>query len=127
MSFLSILKTIGKDCLVGVEAAGPIAVPALTALNPLAGAGLNGLLHLVATAEQLHPSVDGAKTGAAKKAWVTSTIVDIGVPFAQSILAQHGQKLTIDTQALSDAIDAAVSLFNAVDKLHSSFALAKAA
>lgn len=117
MSFLSIMKTVGKDALLGANAAAP----ALNLFAPGIGSAIGGLTSLVITAENKFPD---PKSGPQKKDWVL-TAVQVGLPFFQEILKEHGELLTIDAQALSDTIDDIVGLFNSAQKLHASFSLQK--
>lgn len=117
MSFLSVLGTIGKDVLAGVNAAAPLG----NLFIPGIGNALQGVTGLIIAAEN-HPDLQGAGMGAQKKAYVLDAI-QLGLPFFQSILKENGILLTIDSQALSDVIDETVALFNSAKKLHDSFSI----
>lgn len=127
MSFLSILKKVGGVA----ENVAQVAAPIVTTLNPVAGAALNGLLHLVTTAEQLHPAVvtvengvtTTTQTGPSKKQWVMDSISSVGLPLITAIFDAKGEVLKIDSAALSAAIDDTVALLNDLEKVKASFSL----
>lgn len=121
MSFLSVLKTIGQDVLLGANAAAPLT----NVFIPGAGAALQGITSLIIAAEK-HPAMQNSGQGAQKKQWVLDAI-QLGLPFFQEILKERGEILTIDSAALSSLIDATVTQINALQKLHTSFSLTKIA
>lgn len=103
MSFLSVLKTIGKDIGIGVQAvtsAAPVVVPVLSAINPAAGAIFLTAMQAIASAEALIPV---SKSGTAKKA-VAATIITANHP-------------NIDPSQASALIDTIVGALNTLQKL----------
>ena len=116
MSFLSILKTIGKTAL-GIE---EIAAPILKTLIPAAAPILDIFSRLqvaITTAETNNP-LDGQ--GVMK---ATAVVADFesGLGVTQEILSLEGKHLTWDDSALQAAISAQVAAYNAFAALKASF------
>lgn len=118
MSFLSVLKAIGK----GIIAADTMAAPFVTMLNPAAGAAMNAIAGLVVKAEQTY---QGEKQGTPKKQMVMDEFMAL-LPMFQSVLKdQAGLILTINADSVSALVDATVAQFNAAAALHNTFKLEK--
>lgn len=123
MSFLSIIKSIGKgiEKVVGVGAAVASTVitevdPIVTTLNPVAGALLGKIGTVVAGVETL---ITTAQAGAAKKQ-TAAQILESELPELQSIITAFGSKATFDQTAVSNAIDAVTGAYNAIAALEAS-------
>lgn len=123
MSFISVLKKIGTVAL-GVERiAAPVlqfvpgAAPVLAIVDNITAHFQN----LVVTAEVNNPT-DGQ--GSVKAQSVQNDFA-AGLEFTQSILAVKGEKLTYDTGALQEAIDAQVKAYNSIAKVKASFKVEK--
>ena len=116
MSFLSIVKTVGK----GVKSAAPFIGPGIASLNPVAGAIFNGVVNSMTKAEQVYQDVP--KSGDLKKDFTTSEF-EIGLTLASEILAARGETLDYNKEALHRYIDAQAAALNALAELKASFNL----
>jgi hypothetical protein len=120
MSFISIIKGIGKGIEKVAGVAGSVAEPVIqlatpfvTILNPAAGAILGKIGSLVAGMETM---VTTAQSGALKK----QTVVQIAVaeiPQLAEVINQFGPNVKIPEAELSTAIDASVAGYNAIAAL----------
>ena len=120
MSFISIIKGIGKgiEKVAGVagNVAEPIiqlATPFVTILNPAAGAILGKIGTLIAGMETM---VTSAQSGALKKQTVAQIAV-AEIPQLAEIINQFGPNVKIPQAELSAAIDASVANYNAIAAL----------
>lgn len=118
MSFLSILKTVGKDLLVADQMAAPI----VSMVAPAIGAPMNAIAGMVIKAEQVH---QGEKQGTVKRQMVMDEFTALLPMFQSALKEQAGIELTIDAQALGALIDATVAQFNAAKALHDTFKIQK--
>ena len=120
MSFISIIKGIGKGIEkvagVAVSVAEPViqlATPFVTILNPAAGAILGKIGTLVAGMETM---VTSAQSGALKKQTVAQIAV-AEIPQLAEIINQFGPNVKIPQAELSAVIDASVASYNAIATL----------
>jgi len=112
MSFLSILKTIGKDSLTVVNAASPIA----NVFLPGAGTAISALTGLVIAAEN-HPSASVSSSGAAKQTWVIDAFT-AGFPIIKAIAASHGEIINLNQAALPGLVNGIVAVLNGLHDLN---------
>lgn len=120
MSFLSILKTIGKDFLAVEKVAAPIAsvaFPQFAGAINLVDNFVQKVQGTIVTIEANNP-VDGQ--GQLKSASVINDFVS-GLELTQSMLALDHKKLTFDQTKLQAAIDAQVAAYNNFAALKASF------
>ncbi len=120
MSFLSIIKAVGKDLLI----ADKFAAPYVSLFNPAAGAVMNAVAGLVVKAESTYA---GEKQGTAKKQIVLDEFEALFPMFQTVLKEQAGLMLTFDAGQVSSLIDATVAQMNAAKALHDTFKIAKAA
>ena len=120
MSFISIIKGIGKGIEKVAGVAGSVAEPVIqlatpfvTILNPAAGAILGKIGTLVAGMETM---VTSAQSGALKKQTVAQIAV-AEIPQLAEIINQFGPNVKIPQAELSAAIDASVANYNAIAAL----------
>jgi hypothetical protein len=120
MSFISIIKGIGKDIEKVAGVAGSVtepviqlATPFVTILNPAAGAILGKISTLIAGMETM---VTSAQSGALKKQTVAQIAV-AEIPQLAEIINQFGPNVKIPQAELSAAIDASVANYNAIAAL----------
>lgn len=120
MSFISIIKGIGKGIekvagLAGtvVEPIVQLATPFVTILNPAAGAILAKISSLVAGMETM---VTSAQAGAFKKQTVAQIAV-AEIPQLAEVISQFGPNVKIPQAELSTAIDASVAGYNSIAAL----------
>ena len=120
MSFISIIKGIGKGIEKVAGVAGSVAEPVIqlatpfvTILNPAAGAILGKIGTLVAGMETM---VTSAQSGALKKQTVAQIAV-AEIPQLAEIINQFGPNVKIPQAELSAAIDVSVANYNAIAAL----------
>jgi hypothetical protein len=120
MSFISIIKGIGKGIEKVAGVAGSVAEPVIqlatpfvTILNPAAGAILGKIGTLIAGMETM---VTSAQSGALKKQTVAQIAV-AEIPQLAEIINQFGPNVKIPQAELSAAIDASVANYNAIAAL----------
>ena len=120
MSFISIIKGIGKGIEKVAGVAGSVAEPVIqlatpfvTILNPAAGAILGKIGTLIAGMETM---VTSAQSGALKKQTVAQIAV-AEIPQLAEIINQFGPNVKIPEAELSAAIDASVANYNAIAAL----------
>jgi hypothetical protein len=120
MSFISIIKGIGKGIEKVAGVAGSVAEPVIqlatpfvTILNPAASAILGKIGTLVAGMETM---VTSAQSGALKKQTVAQIAV-AEIPQLAEIINQFGPNVKIPQAELSAAIDASVANYNAIAAL----------
>ena len=120
MSFISIIKGIGKGIEKVAGVAGSVAEPVIqlatpfvTILNPAAGAILGKIGTLIAGMETM---VTSAQSGALKKQTVAQIAV-VEIPQLAEIINQFGPNVKIPQAELSAAIDASVANYNAIAAL----------
>ncbi len=99
MSFLSILKTIGKDIGIGAQFAAPI-----LSLIPGVGTVAGTVLNSIVAVEQL---VTASGTGAAKKAAATTIINTVHPGLNQTELSTTVDAVVAALNALETALGAA--------------------
>lgn len=120
MSFLGILKNIGKGFLVAEQIAMPIAQTMLPQFAPVLGR-IDNLVQrtqaAIITVEQNNPA-DGQ--GGVKQEAVIADF-QAGLDEMQSILALSGKKLTYDEGELKSAINDQTSAYNHFAKVKASF------
>lgn len=114
MSFLSVIKTIGKDALIVEQAVAPV----VSMFVPALAGPLNLINKLIVQAETIYT---GEKQGTPKKQFVLDEFQAILPTFQEIIKEKTGYIITFDVDALSKAIDASVATFNAAKALHDSF------
>lgn len=120
MSFISIIKGIGKGIEKVAGVAGSVAEPVIqlatpfvTILNPAAGAILGKIGTLIAGMETM---VTSAQSGALKKQTVAQIAV-AEIPQLAEVINQFGPNVKIPQAELSAAIDASVAGYNAIAAL----------
>ena len=120
MSFITIIKGIGKGIEKVAGVAGSVAEPVIqlatpfvTILNPAAGAILGKIGTLIAGMETM---VTSAQSGALKKQTVAQIAV-AEIPQLAEIINQFGPNVKIPQAELSAAIDASVANYNAIAAL----------
>jgi|GEM_PF-4240317 len=117
MSFVSILKKIAKDALIGVGVADQIAQVATPFIAPmLSGPALAAEQAIAKGIHIAEASITTAQSGIAKKQ-TASAIAMSELPNAEAIVAEFGGNLKLTPEgesALSTAIDAAVAARNAL-------------
>ena len=120
MSFISIIKGIGKGIEKVAGVAGSVAEPVIqlatpfvTILNPAAGAILGKIGTLIAGMETM---VTSAQSGALKKQTVAQIAV-AEIPQLAEVINQFGPNVKIPQAELSAAIDASVANYNAIAAL----------
>lgn len=120
MSFISIIKGIGKGIEKVAGVAGSVAEPVIqpatpfvTILNPAAGAILGKIGTLIAGMETM---VTSAQSGALKKQ-IVAQIAVAEIPQLAEIINQFGPNVKIPQAELSAAIDASVANYNAIASL----------
>ena len=120
MSFISIIKGIGKGIEKVAGVAGTVAEPVIqlatpfvTILNPAAGAILGKIGTLIAGMETM---VTSAQSGALKKQTVAQIAV-AEIPQLAEVINQFGPNVKIPQAELSAAIDASVANYNAIAAL----------
>ena len=120
MSFISIIKGIGKGLEKVAGVAGTVAEPVIqlatpfvTILNPAAGAILGKIGTLIAGMETM---VTSAQSGALKKQTVAQIAV-AEIPQLAEVINQFGPNVKIPQAELSAAIDASVAGYNAIAAL----------
>ena len=120
MSFISIIKGIGKGIEKVAGVAGSVAEPVIqlatpfvTILNPAAGTILDKIGTLIAGMETM---VTSAQSGALKKQTVAQIAV-AEIPQLAEIINQFGPNVKIPQAELSAAIDASVANYNAIAAL----------
>ena len=120
MSFISIIKGIGKGIEKVAGVAGSVAEPVIqlatpfvTILNPAAGAILGKIGTLIAGMETM---VTSAQSGALKKQTVAQIAV-AEIPQLAEVINQFGPNVKIPRAELSAAIDASVANYNAIAAL----------
>ena len=120
MSFISIIKGIGKGIEKVAGVAGSVAEPVIqlatpfvTILYPAAGAILGKIGTLIAGMETM---VTSAQSGALKKQTVAQIAV-AEIPQLAEIINQFGPNVKIPQAELSAAIDASVANYNAIAAL----------
>lgn len=117
MSFLTILKTIGKDAL----QIAPIAGAAVSLVNPVIGNLIMGISGKLQTAiVSAEATVTQANSGGIKADAVVADF-ESGLSIAQEVLAAEGKAITYDPAALQTAINNYVAAYNATAALKSSF------
>ncbi len=118
MSFVSILKTIGKDLIIGEQAAAPF----IGMLIPAAAAPLALINQLVIKAENTY---QGEKQGATKLQVVQDEFTAL-LPMVQEILKEAGGiNVEMSGDAITALINASVAQMNAAKALHDSFKVTK--
>ena len=120
MSFLSILKTIGKDLVI----ADRVAAPFVGLFNPAIGSAMTTIGNLVVKAETVYT---GEKQGVAKKQLVIDEFTALFPLFQNVLKDQAGLLLTFDASQVGNLIDATVAQINAAKALHDTFKLEKVA
>lgn len=118
MSFLSILKTVGKDALGIVSVAAPI----IEMIDPAIGEPLTIISNMIIKAEQVYTE---EKQGTSKKQYVMDEFTALLPLFQSAIKAKLGYVMTIDAAQVGNLIDSTVAQFNAAAALHSSFTFTK--
>ena len=120
MSFISIIKGIGKGIEKVAGVAGSVAEPVIqlatpfvTILNPAAGAILGKIGTLIAGMETM---VTSAQSGALKKQTVAQIAV-AEIPQLAEVINQFGPNVKIPQAELSAAIDASVAGYNTIAAL----------
>lgn len=110
MSFLSVLKTIGKDVVIGAQVASPF----LNLFLPGVGSVVNIVAQGVVKAEQVYQ--EDAQAGVQKKQMVLDEFAAM-LPLFNQALAAHGLKMSVSMDTISQLIDSTVAQFNAAAAL----------